>query len=84
MAATPPTSPDKPERINVALHPDTHKRLMAVKNNVPLQKRTFNDAVNDILNVIDFPAADEIENAHFPNFSFEAPDSDDDGDEDED
>ena len=65
---------DKPP-INVSLHQETHTRLLAYKNADILNKKTFNEAVEEILDKVGIPDADEIECKYAPSMSLT--DSDD-------
>lgn len=58
------------ETINVCLHRETHTRLTAYKNFNPLASKTFDEAVNEILDSLGFPDADSFENPAFPMLSF--------------
>ena len=55
---------------NVALHGCTYARLTAFKNQNPLVDKSFDAAINEVLDAIDFPQADEIENISLPNVEF--------------
>lgn len=63
--------------INVSLHQDTHTRLLAYKNADLLNKKTFNEAVEEILDKVGVPDADKIENRHAPSMAFIEPDDQD-------
>lgn len=56
--------------INVCLHRNTHTRLTAYKNFNPLASKTFDEAVNEILDALDFPEAAAFENPMFPALSY--------------
>lgn len=56
--------------VNVALRRNTHTRLTAFKNYNPLIQRSFDEAINEALDTIDFPQAEEIENVHIPALPF--------------
>jgi len=55
---------------NVALHECTYARLTAFKNLHPLVDKSFDTALNDALDAIEFPQADEIESMYLPNVEF--------------
>ena len=55
---------------NVALHECTYARLTAFKNHNPLVDKSFDAAINEVLDAIEFPQADEIENMYLPNVEF--------------
>jgi len=55
---------------NVALHECTYARLTAFKNQNPLVDKSFDAALNEVLDAIEFPQADEIENMYLPNVEF--------------
>lgn len=55
---------------NVALHECTYARLTAFKNLNPLVDKSFDAALNEVLDAIEFPQADEIENMYLPNVEF--------------
>lgn len=55
---------------NVALHECTYARLTAFKNLNPLVDKSFDAALNEVLDAIEFPQADEIENMYMPNVEF--------------
>jgi hypothetical protein len=64
-----PTTSDNTDRdpettINVCLHRDTHTRLTAYKNDNPLIEKSYDEAINEILEKIDFPQAEMIENKY--------------------
>jgi hypothetical protein len=63
------TDRDPETTINVCLHRDTHTRLTAYKNYNPLNHKTFDTAVNEILDEIDFPEADEIGSMFLPSMT---------------
>jgi hypothetical protein len=60
---------------NVALHECTYARLTAFKNQNPLVDKSFDAAINEVLDAIDFPQADEIENMYLPNIKFSSDDT---------
>lgn len=69
-----PTASDNADRdpettINVCLHRDTHTRLTAYKNDNPLIEKSYDEAINEILEKIDFPQAEMIENKYLPSMS---------------
>jgi hypothetical protein len=65
------TDCDEPRTtINVCLHRNTHTRLTAYKNYNPLANKTFDEAVNEILDSVGFPEADVFENPAFPVLSY--------------
>lgn len=78
-SSTADTGCDDPTKtINVCLHKGTHTRLTAYKNYNPVQRKTFDQAVNEILDEIEFPESDEFESKYIPSMSFNNTSSDDD------
>lgn len=61
--------------INVSLHQETHTRLLAYKNADLLNKKTFNEAVEEILDKVGVPDAEEIECKYAPSMSLLEPDN---------
>lgn len=69
-AVTTPVCDESRATINVCLRRETHRRLTAYKNLNPLASKTFDKAVNDILDAVEFPEADAFENLAFPVMSY--------------
>jgi hypothetical protein len=63
------TKRDPETATNVALYSPAKTRLTAYKNDNPLKKMTFDEAVNELLDEIGFPQAEEIENKYLPSMS---------------
>jgi hypothetical protein len=62
-------------KINVCLRRETHARLTAYKNYNPFVDKTFDEAVTDLLDTIEFPDPDEFESVFVPSINL--PDRDD-------
>jgi len=60
---------------NVALHECTYARLTAFKNQNPLVDKSFDAAINEVLDAIDFPQSGEIENMYLPNIELDSNDT---------
>jgi len=69
-SGTTPGCTDSQPTINVCLRRETHRRLSAYKNYNPLSNKTFDEAVNEILDTVEFPEADAFENIAFPTMSY--------------
>lgn len=60
---------DPKTRVNIALHTETHVRLTAYKNFNPLMNKTFDEAVGELLDAIEFPQPDQFESQFVPSLT---------------
>ncbi|WP_251344547.1 hypothetical protein [Haloplanus halophilus] len=56
-------------KINVCLRRETHARLTAYKNFNPFVDKTFDEAVTELLDTIEFPEPDEFESVYIPSIT---------------
>ncbi|WP_254824935.1 hypothetical protein [Haloglomus halophilum] len=56
-------------KINVCLRRETHARLTAYKNLNPFVVKTFDEAVTELLDTIEFPDPDEFESVFVPSMT---------------
>ncbi|QLC35651.1 hypothetical protein EFA46_015435 (plasmid) [Halarchaeum sp. CBA1220] len=67
--------------INVCLRRDTHTRLTAFKNFDPFVHRTFDEAVTELLDTIEFPTPDEFESKYIPSMTRILPENEEERDD---
>jgi len=63
------TEHDPETATNVALYPPAKTRLTAYKNDNPLKKMSYDEAVNEVLDEIGFPPIEEIESKYLPSLA---------------
>jgi hypothetical protein len=55
-----------PRYQNIPLKPDTYARMTAFKHRNPLVNRSYDEALNEILDSMKFPQSEELQSPHLP------------------
>jgi len=55
-----------PRYQNIPLKPNTYARMTAFKHRNPLVNRSYDEALNEILDSMKFPQSEELQSPHLP------------------